>query len=165
MPGYVLDSTIGATYSCVNGVWSTKPRCSGNLNSSLLSLSGRKMLVRFSRWSMFVLYASELHFHCYWNTIYWPEKHLGIITGQQCYIRELFHRLYLCQWICKHGWQSECYMFEHWVMVSISKLCSEHKWNHYYNHIGSNDNNSLAEYWISLYNRYINIHNRKWLLQ
>ncbi|CAF0747031.1 unnamed protein product [Adineta ricciae] len=28
MPGYALDSTIGGTYTCMNGVWSTKPRCS-----------------------------------------------------------------------------------------------------------------------------------------
>jgi hypothetical protein len=27
MPGYVLDPTIGASYMCNNGVWSTKPQC------------------------------------------------------------------------------------------------------------------------------------------
>ncbi|CAF0789085.1 unnamed protein product [Adineta ricciae] len=26
-PGYVLDSTVGASYTCNNGIWSTKPRC------------------------------------------------------------------------------------------------------------------------------------------
>ncbi|CAF3535250.1 unnamed protein product [Adineta steineri] len=26
-PGYVLDPTVGASYTCNNGVWSTKPRC------------------------------------------------------------------------------------------------------------------------------------------
>ncbi|CAF3995083.1 unnamed protein product, partial [Adineta steineri] len=27
VPGYVIDQTIGTTYTCNNGVWSTKPRC------------------------------------------------------------------------------------------------------------------------------------------
>ncbi|CAF0831335.1 unnamed protein product [Adineta steineri] len=27
LSGYILDSTIGSSYTCINGVWSTKPRC------------------------------------------------------------------------------------------------------------------------------------------
>ncbi len=30
MSGYVLDPTIGASYVCNNGQWSTKPRCLSN---------------------------------------------------------------------------------------------------------------------------------------
>jgi hypothetical protein len=27
IPGYALDPTVGASYICNNGQWSTKPRC------------------------------------------------------------------------------------------------------------------------------------------
>ncbi|UJR10078.1 hypothetical protein I4U23_014300 [Adineta vaga] len=38
MPGYILDSTVGATYTCTNGVWSTKPRCSITARCSFATL-------------------------------------------------------------------------------------------------------------------------------
>ena len=38
MPGYALDATIGATYSCNSGIWSTKPRCSGMMNPFLINI-------------------------------------------------------------------------------------------------------------------------------
>ncbi|CAF4644759.1 unnamed protein product [Rotaria sp. Silwood1] len=76
MPGYALDSTVGALYTCNNGVWSTKPRCliTGRcsfsalqdfiMNATGLKTTGQSQLMQASQETSLVLDGSYIVVAC-----------------------------------------------------------------------------------------------------
>ncbi|CAF2947521.1 unnamed protein product [Rotaria sp. Silwood2] len=76
MPGYALDSMIGALYTCNNGVWSTKPRCLITGRCSFLTLqnfmsnniglqtTGQSQLMQVPQETNSVLNGSYIVFTC-----------------------------------------------------------------------------------------------------
>ena len=80
VPGYTLDPSVGASYTCTNGVWSTKPRCLSK-HIFLDSADPTFPITFFSHRSLFIYCATNIHFHRSRNSDYRPATTAGSNGG------------------------------------------------------------------------------------